>query len=59
MATSNKPQVAKQEAIPEVDPYADQVIEYVGEGAENVKFERDPRCKKYVVRADGTIMGTY
>lgn len=31
------------------------IIEYLGEGAERIKFPINPKAVKYIVRADGQI----
>lgn len=37
----------------------EQVIEYFGEGAEKVKFEKDPKATRIRVFADGRILIDY
>lgn len=34
------------------------IVEYIGEGAELVKFAIDPRASKYVVNANGVVLET-
>jgi hypothetical protein len=52
MATNPKPQ-----PVPKDLPQAEQTtpIEYIGEGAEKVKFTINPKATKYVVHASGLI----
>lgn len=61
MATKLKasPQV-DPEMITEVTPEvaSGPVIEYVGEGAELIKFNINPKATKYVVNANGMILET-
>lgn len=48
----------KPKVVPQVDPEvtpSDVVIEYIGEGAELVKFELNPKATRYVVTAGGLV----
>lgn len=52
MATANKlPPVPKD--LPQANPTPP--IEYIGEGAEKVKFTINPKAQKYVVHASGMV----
>ena len=52
MATQPKPQ-QDPKVLPQANPSP--IIEYVGEGAEKVKFTINPKATRIVVNANGLI----
>lgn len=62
MATAKKLSAAPQDEVKQADiPPAPRPtnIEFVGEGAEKIKFTVDPKAKKTVVYADGVVVTSY
>lgn len=57
MATAKRKQHPQPEAQAQETPKP--VIQYLGEGAENVKFEIDPRAALIRVYADGRVSVDY
>jgi hypothetical protein len=61
MATQNKPKQVQQD-LPQAEPKAvttpelSPIVEYVGEGAKNIKFTINPKAARYVVNANGMVM---
>ena len=53
MATSNNSK--NQQVPPQVDKPTGPPIEYIGEGADKVKFTINPKAVKYVVHANGMV----
>ena len=54
---ANKPQ--PNEAETETDNKQEPIIEYFGEGSEDVKFNIDPNATRIRVYADGRILTDY
>jgi hypothetical protein len=61
MATQIKPKQVPQD-LPQAEPKAvttpelSPSIEYIGEGAKDIKFTINPKATRYVVNANGMVM---
>jgi hypothetical protein len=61
MATQSKPKQVQQ-GLPQAEPKAvttpelSPIIEYIGEGAKDIKFTINPKATRYVVKANGMVM---
>jgi hypothetical protein len=53
--------MAKKPNLPETpaEPRKEIEIEYMGEGAKDVKFNRDPKATRIQVFADGRVLQDY
>lgn len=49
----------KSTKAPKVETGSDPKIEFVGEGADKIKFTVDPKAKRIRVYANGTILTDY
>ncbi len=59
MADAIPSRPAKAPKAPAVEPQGQPAIEYIGEGADKIKFSVDPKAKRIRVFANGCVLTDY